>query len=394
MQRPLPLSIIAVCVSILATESFATQRVKTIYGTTSAQHFYTKQSAVFGIQLGSFSKQSNAITFRNRIRLKTKLPVHVEQKNGHYAVMVGPLKTAEDVRKAGRDLAHLQLKVYKNRPAMLGQSLVKQSVDHSFVNGPQQAAKRHGLYHSHPVFLKELPTSNFLSRFMPTKKNWYASAGVGGQFPTLNSSMTVNNGSSFPTPFDQDIYSTTNHAQVFFGASVGRRWQRDNNWLPALSVGVLYEYFWANNVGGTITQFSIPQFNNYNYTWNTASNVVLASAKLNLFQYNWLSPYVNGGLGGAFNRASSYREMAFPEVTARVSPGFAANTSHQFAYNAGVGVDFQCASQFLLSIGYLYQDLGKVSSGQGTQSWEGQSLNLGKYHSHGVMASVTYLFGQ
>ena len=394
MKRPFSLLIIAVYLSILATESFATQRVRTIYGMTSAQHFYTKQSAVFGIQLGSFSKQSNAITLGNRIRLKTKLPVHVEQKNGYYAVMVGPLKTAQDVRNAGCDLAHVQLKVYKNRPAMLGRPLVKQAVEHSFVNVPQQALKPPVSYHDHLGFLKELPTSNLLTRLTPTKKNWYASAGVGGQFPTLNSSMTVNNGSSFPTPFDQDIYSTTNNAQVFFGASVGRRWQRDNDWLPALSVGVLYEYFWANNVGGTITQFSIPQFNNYNYTWNTASNVVLASAKLNLFRYHWLSPYITGGLGGAFNRASSYREMAVPEVTARVSPGFAANTSHQFAYNAGVGVDFQCASQFLFSIGYLYQDLGKVTSGLGTQSWAGQSLNLGTYHSNDVMASVTYLFGQ
>jgi len=95
MKRPFSLLIIAVYLSILATESFATQRVRTIYGMTSAQHFYTKQSAVFGIQLGSFSKQSNAITLGNRIRLKTKLPVHVEQKNGYYAVMVGPLKTAQ-----------------------------------------------------------------------------------------------------------------------------------------------------------------------------------------------------------------------------------------------------------------------------------------------------------
>jgi opacity protein-like surface antigen len=384
--------IIAVSVSIFATESFATQRVRTIYGMTSALHFHTKQSTVFGIQLGSFSKQSNATTLRNSLRLKTKLPVHVEQKNGCYAVMVGPLKTAEDVRNAARDLAHVQLKVSKKRSAMQGRPLVKQPVEHSFVKVAGEAPRRQVSSNYHPVFLKELPKLNLLARLMPTKKNWYASAGVGGQFPRLNSSMTVNNGSSFPTPFDQDIYSTTNNAQVFFGASVGRRWQNDNDWLPALSVGVLYEYFWANNLGGTITQFSIPQFNNYNYTWNTASHVVLASAKLNLFRYNWLSPYVNGGLGGAFNRASSYRELADPEVTARVSPSFAANTSNQFAYNAGVGVDFHCASQFFLSIGYLYQDLGKVTSGQGTQNWAGQSLNLGKYHSNDVMASVTYLF--
>lgn len=393
MKWTYPRLILAVSLSILATQSFAIQQVRTIYGVTNAQHFNTKQRAVFTIQLGSFSNQSNAMKLQNSLRSKTRLPVRLEQKNGRYAVMVGPLQTASDVRAAGRDLEKVQLNASKTRSVRVTKPRVKQPAHYQSVN-VQTNPRQQVSYNQHRALSQAVANKSLSARLTPTQKNWYTSVGVGGQFPTLNSSMTINNGSGFPAPFDQDIYSTSNNAQVVLEASAGRRWHNDHLWLPALQIGVLYEYFLANNVGGTITQYSSPQFRNYNYGWNIASNVVLASAKLNLFQYKRLSPYFNGGIGGAFNRSSGYREMAAPGITARVSPDYAANTSNQFAYNAGAGIDFQFAPQLFLSVGYLYQDLGKVSSGQGTQTWAGQSLNLGTYRSNDVMASITYLFGQ
>ena len=422
MKWTYPQSVMAVTLSILATQSFASTTPRTVYGASNAQHFYARHNGVYIIQLGSFSNKANAMQLQKSLRAKTKLPIVIQPQNGSYVVTTGPISSAAAVRAAGNSL-NVATPINRTTPTRVAskptwvrqsQSVsqakplarnvpVRRNVPVGVTATPKTqttsyAAQGTSYYHppvspKHPVS-KETTSYGGLAQFIPTKQNWYASVGVGGQFPTLNSTMTVNNGSGFPPPLDQDVYTTSNNSQVILGLSAGRRWQNDSDWLPALSAGVLYEHFFSNNAGGTITQYSTPGFTNYNYGWNVSSNVVLATAKLNLFQYAKWSPYINGGVGGAFNRTGGFNETALPGVTSRITPGFANNTSNQFAYNAGAGLDFQFAPQFLLSVGYLYQDLGNVSSGQGQQTWAGQTLNLGNYRSNDVMASVTYLFGQ
>ena len=414
MKWTYPKSVIAVLLTISATQSLAIQSSRTIYGLANAQHFQAKQNGAFYIQLGSFSNKFNAANLEKSARAKTKFPVMTHQKNGNYVVTVGPINSAAEVRSAGyalvaaaprvrqvasRPVKPLLTPYVRPIPSAASQRKVKQiSANQPVAHNSRPAgsgAKQGSSYQNKPWKDQATKSTNeFLAPLIPTKANWYASLGVGGEFPTLNSSMSVNNGSGFPPPNGVDLYSTSNNSQVLFGASLGRRWQNESVWLPSLSVGVLYEYFFPTNAGGTIMQYSLPAFTNYNYQWNISSNVVMATGKLNLFQYNRFSPYITGGVGGGFNRATSYREQALPGVTSRVSPGFADNTNSQFAYNAGAGLDFQFAPQFILSVGYLYQDLGAVASGPGFQTWSGESLNLGSYRSNDVFASVSYLFGQ
>ena len=390
-----PRSAIVVCLSVLSAPSFSRQSATLVYGLANAQHFSAKHSGAFTIQVGSFSNKNNALRLQSGLRAKTKKPVNLLLKNGHYIVTVGPVSTAEAVRTLGRDLNNVSAKV----------PVKTRSAHHARVNSPNKikparimvkavAPKPTIAYHAAPALQKERTSRPFVAKAMPRQANWYAGLGVGGQFPTLNSSMTVKNGSDYPAPLNVDLYSTNNDSQAFLGISAGRRWQNESVWLPALSVGVLYEHFFANNAGGTITQYSLPEFTNYTYKWNVSSNDVLATAKLNLFRYEKWSPFINGGLGLAFNTTSGFNETALAGVTARVSPGFASNTSDQFAYNVGAGLDYQVAPQWLISLGYLYQDLGHVSSGQGAQTWSADSLSLGAFRSNDVFASVTYLFGK
>jgi len=381
---------LAAVLPMIAINAFAVPNVKTIYGLASAQHLQNKTGASFYIQLGSFSNRSNALKLEKATRIKTKFPVTTHRKNGNYVVSIGPINSVINVRAVGQALSSTPKApafAKTSRPIVTRPSAEKAM---SYQTEPKERSQ----YHTPTINVEKEPSPIVSQSLSQMQSNWFASFGVGGQFSDLPSGMTVNNGSGFPTPYDKDIYSTNDNGQVFLGASLGRRWNRDSLWLPAFSLGGVYQYFFKNNAGGTVMQYSTPEFKNYDYQWNVSSNVILATAKLNLVQYNRLSPYVQGGIGAAFNRASGYSETALPGVTARVSPGFTDNTSSQFAYNAGAGVDLQLAPQFIFSIGYLYQDLGDVSSGAGMQDWAGKSLHLSSSHSNDVFVSMNYLFNK
>ncbi|KTD10792.1 hypothetical protein Lgra_1758 [Legionella gratiana] len=223
-------------------------------------------------------------------------------------------------------------------------------------------------------------------------KNWFISLGAGAQFPDLQTPMQVNNGSEFSTPYNYDQYSISKNNGAVIAASAGRRWQNDNVWFPSYSLSIFWQYFFKTQLEGQITQYSLPQFTNYDYKLDFTSNLLLISGKMNLCKHGIFSPYINGGIGSSFNKVSNYHETALTNVTPRINPGFRNANTSEFAYNIGAGVDVHFLPQFILSVGYIYQDLGPYSSGNGVETWSNQSLNPGSYHSNEILVSMTYLF--
>jgi opacity protein-like surface antigen len=122
--------------------------------------------------------------------------------------------------------------------------------------------------------------------------------------------------------------------------------------------------------------------------------VLMIATKLNLIQFNQISPYVTGGVGVAFNRGANYSETALENVTPRVSPAFDNHTNTKFTYSVGAGLDWQVSPKLILSLGYQFQDLGSVSSGTGTGLWAGDALRSGSYRSSSVLFSTSYLIGK
>ncbi len=223
--------------------------------------------------------------------------------------------------------------------------------------------------------------------------HWFIFGAVGGQKPSFKSSMYVNNGSLLPSPSNQDSYSVNqDKAEPMIVVFAGRYWQTDKKWFPAYALGVRYEALFSTRISGAITQYSLPLFTNYVYNWDISSNLLFASGKLNLFKYKRVLPYMAGGVGAGFNRASQYTETALPNITPRVSPGFTNNLNTAFAYHVGAGLDFQLLPQWILSFAYQYMDLGNVASGPGVSTWSNESLQLGHYRSNSLLLGVTYLF--
>lgn len=238
---------------------------------------------------------------------------------------------------------------------------------------------------------QQLPPSPYLlNTTLP--KGLFMGVGGGVHYPQFNSNTSVNNGSGFPSPYNNDVYTFKNNNHPFFTLFGGYRLERENQWIPAYSIGGYYQYLVSSDVGNTITQFSAPGFTNYSYTLNITSQVLLALAKVNLFEFKHIMPYISGGIGGAYIRTSGYSESPYAGITPRISPGYNDTTTFQFAYSAGLGIDYQATRQFIFSAGYEYLNLGNIKSGTGSGTWSGAALNLGSYHTNEIVMSVAYLF--
>ena len=373
-RKPLQAGMLAVAF-LFATESFS--KTVWVYGLAKAQDYAGKGYGKYYIQVGSFDDKLNAYQFSRKLQAKTKYKIRVELKNKHYLVVVGPLKSAVEVRALGM----------KFIPTVRVKTVVVKKAKHG-----KKGSVVETVYVEKPAETAELP-SQYVGEQKPSNRGWYVSADFGAQRNSLNN-MHVFNGSDFPSPENFDLFSVDNNYQYLLALSGGYRWERDCWWLPAYSLGMRYKHVFGRNVGEKIMQYSDPEFLNYSYHWRIYSDVLLASTKLNIVQYKRFLPYVTGGVGGAINKAKSYRETALPGITPRISPAFGNSNSTKLTYNVGAGVDFQVSPQVLMTLGYEYQNLGKVSSGSGLYTWAGQALNLGSYQSNAALLSVSYLLGE
>jgi len=222
--------------------------------------------------------------------------------------------------------------------------------------------------------------------------NWFVAAELGWQKGAA-SEMTVNNGSGFPPPSNMDIYTAQSNRRTSIGLGAGYRWQRDKLWVPQVSLGLRYKYLFEDSIEGQVIQYSLPQFTNYDYKLNTTSNALLLSAKVDVYAFKNIMPYLGVGLGAARNQAS-YSETALPGITPRISPQFADQSNFEMSYTLGFGLDARLTDSITFSAGYEFQDWGGANTGNGTVGWSDQSLSQSNYQSHALLLSMDYLFNQ
>ncbi len=354
---------------------FATS-IKHVYGLEYAKNYNSRTNGSAYIQAAAFSNKSNAERYKRTIQPRTPHPVTISRKNKLYLVLIGPMNSTLELRKTATALLN------PPSPRSIGR---KNRVQMQ----PAKSIKRNPTPKQSNKVLTLEQRNSVQSPVLNRNANWFITAGAGAEFPTAKGNISINNGSFFPAPYDTDTYTTNQSSSALVIVMAGRRWERESKWIPAFSLGVLYQHSFLDTVKGTVSQYSLPEYTNYNYYWDLSSDIVLASAKLNLYAQNRFSPYITAGLGGAFNH-SSYSEEALPDVTPRLSPDFSGN-NNQFAYNVGAGIDFRASNNCIINVGYLYQNLGDISA-QGSGAWSDTSFGLRTYGLNEVLASATYLF--
>ncbi|MBN9228078.1 MULTISPECIES: outer membrane protein [Legionella] len=243
-----------------------------------------------------------------------------------------------------------------------------------------------------------MPTSVNASAPVPSEisrdtHHWYVGMDVGFMHTIMKDEMTVPNGSEAPSPWDLDQYSLDRHQPIMLDVQAGHRWNRSEQWLPSYALALRYEHVFSKNIHGLVTQYSLPEFTNYSYSWSIEADVVSVYSKLDLVRIGRFMPYVDLGLGVSFNRSHAYNEAALPDVTSRTSPDYASKRNNQFTYNLGAGLDCFFTQNLLVSAGYSYQSFGNVSSGFGQGlDWRDAQLHLGKFKANMGLIGVSYLF--
>ena len=237
-----------------------------------------------------------------------------------------------------------------------------------------------------------LSFSNSLSHFLQ-QGNLFVGVGAGASWSDLPNHTTVPNGSGQPAPYDVDRYSIDQpSANAMWALDIGYRWIQPTRFLPRYSLAFRYQHFNNIDVNGQIDQYSLPDFNNYNYSADINANTFMLLGKFNLFECHSFSPFVSVGIGETLNETSNYKEQALSGITARVSPDYETNTVSNFTYSVGAGIDYIINQSFSMSLEYEYIDLGQAKMGHGAadSGWSGQSLTLGTLTSNVLMLGVSY----
>lgn len=220
--------------------------------------------------------------------------------------------------------------------------------------------------------------------------NWYLGLMGSALWSNVPSNLSVNNGQSYP--YNLDDYSLSQGTAGSLAINAGREWQQTNFWFPRYALGLQYEHFFLSDIKGAITQYRLPQFLNYSYSWSTSADVLSVYGKINLLRYKGFSPFLNVGLGWAATHAGVLNEVAFAGVTPRLAPGFGTHTQNNFAYDLGAGIDYALSPQWSLSLAYRYQNLGTLRSSTGRGAWFADNLVIKNYQMNMLSVGAAYHF--
>lgn len=221
---------------------------------------------------------------------------------------------------------------------------------------------------------------------------WFLGVGVGAASIGLANSTSVNNGSGAPPPADQDTFTINNPTATITQFLVGYRFHQAKQYFPYYQLFFRYQHFIDTNIEGTIDQYNLPGFTNYNYRMNYEADLFTLNGKFDVVEYKKFLPYIAIGLGGILNHVNSYKEYALANVTPRTSPAYNGDTSGKLAVSVGLGIDYILSDNIWLTLGYEHIFQGNLKSDDGNGSWSPTKLNFGSIKMDTVFLNLSANF--
>lgn len=248
-----------------------------------------------------------------------------------------------------------------------------------------------------------------------SKPRLYVDVGLGhafdSYFPNAKNIVTFNYRGykeldSVLSPEDRTL---TNNLSLEGGFVWEDPYQVNSPYFPFISLGLHYQY---NNFDQKKTlmkvAFIVKEDGNSgerrgqtHYTF--LQNNLLANLKMDLYRWGRIMPYVNLGLGASWNQSKQQSPFA---ITGRDNSGTynfsnskLRNTS--FSYQVGGGLDFLATNTFWVSLGYVYNNFGKVQIAKLYNKDSGiqfintlqQAFNFRNVTAHTIQLTGRYVFG-
>lgn len=297
---------------------------------------HNNNHADFYVQIGSYSKQSNALRAKSQ-RDQSKYPVLIQQKNGYHVLLIGPFKSISEARLASlkSGVSPYVVRINTTAPAQQQQNIT-------------------------PVYKDKDGVT--------PENRWFV--GLGGGWMIPSGTHATNFASSGMPGFPDDRYLNTdsdNTGQI--SGFAGYQWRRPDVFIPAISLSFEYTYTFPVNIQGVIFVNNLPDTQNFTYQYDISQQIFMPKLKVDLYQWQQWMPYISGGLGVVLNRVSNYSDSPIPGATVMDrNYGFNTATKTQFAASAGVGLDYWLNSNSQISAGYEFSYYGKARTGNGQGS--------------------------
>lgn len=216
------------------------------------------------------------------------------------------------------------------------------------------------------------------------KTGYLMAAGVGAQQLLVNNPLQV----THPL-FTNTHYQTVTNSEAVVAAEAGYHWKTTHPIFQDMTLSAYYNHLFPTNIGDIVTGNSPKKGR---YEWSIASDVLLALGKVNLVQYQNVSPFFQAGLGLTFNHARNFVEkVTTNSFSSALEYRFSNHTQQAFAANVGVGLDWIITPQFFTTLSYQFQSLGSISSGANAGSHT--TIRSNQYQSNLGLLKISYLVG-
>jgi opacity protein-like surface antigen len=170
--------------------------------------------------------------------------------------------------------------------------------------------------------------------------------------------------------------------------SGGYVWKFNSPLVPYASLGLEYSYLPNVHMHGNI--YAKAEEPAYLYQYSTNHSNLRLLAKANLYQWKSFMPYAMLGLGGSCNIVQNYKEYNLTE-SRTVPTSINGLKSYGFSYSAGLGLDYRCRKDFVIGLGYRYDNFGSIKSGNFIGLYKGNHLSNG-FSASNIVLTGRYLF--
>ena len=190
-----------------------------------------------------------------------------------------------------------------------------------------------------------------------------------------------------------DFYAVNGTNAINLAASIkgGYEWANAGK-MPSIALGLgFYTTPTGYDYNGLVSEAPIgdPTYLLYHYNYNINSMRLMLEAQL-IWQFNQFMPFINAGVGPAWNRLNGYSEMPVNNTGFTALPPFATSTTTNLAYQVGVGVGHEFRNHDRVAVEYHFVYLGNHSFGSRGATYPYQ-LSLGRLTANDVFLTYTHI---
>lgn len=331
-----------------------------IYGVDQIDNQYRRVHYPAYVQMGSFSTIRASERLQHQIHVNTKLPVVIQSSGGRYKVRVGPFHNQSSLNAFANGMANdtHRLRSKQQPSAGLLQTPLSSTASIPLLK-PMQA---------HVNEKSALPQQRNTATFaVPQEPHLELSVFLGGSYiPNTIKGQTLQ---LMPYEIDQyaDTFSNQSSASAFtWGVDALYRFKLhapsiENYFFDSIGAGIDVFQITDFNQTGNVLQYGLPEYENYTYALKLNNIRVMANFDLDFHPVqHYFIPFIQAGIGGA-RTAISYSSAPIAPVE---GPNFTLpnEASWNFAYQAGAGIKYVAKTHLVLSLRYLYADMGKANS--------------------------------